>query len=242
MTKYIWHRPTKAFTCFTAFAMLGMICLGFWQISRLVWKEQFIATLEASNIKAPLTQLPQANEELAELGFRKAILLGEFLHQHEFHISPRSFRGKLGYHILTPFHMIDGRVILVNRGWVSTDEKEPKDRLGSQIEGALTLNLLLRTDKDYTDFTPPNNAEKNIWFYKDYAAMREHSGLKLLPLSGDAIGTPNREIRPVPLAGDIKIRNDHLQYVLTWFGIAVGIGMFYFFTHYRRETMETDND
>ena len=234
MKNYTWHSPKLSFTIFTIISILILSSFGFWQVERLVWKRELIEKIENANSSSIILELPNEQDKLKTLAFRKAKLTGVFLNEHEFHITPRSFRGKLGYHINTPFKLKDGRIILINRGWVVTELKKQEARLKSIINDEVTIDVQFRLDKDYTKFTPKSSPEDNIWFHKDYENMSKHSGLQLLNIGADVIGEQNRDVLPIPSTGEIKIRNDHFEYILTWFGIAIGIFFVYFFGHFRQ--------
>ena len=58
------------------------------------------------------------------------------MNDHEFHLAARYDHNVLGYHVLTPFQLDDGRIVLLNRGWVPYDKKEPATRPEGQLTGA----------------------------------------------------------------------------------------------------------
>ncbi len=216
-------RKPLYFLLFAAFMATTMFYLGAWQIQRLHWKEALIASLDTAAKAEPLTTLPAKETLSLHDNFSRYRLNGTFLNNKEIHLAVRYFKGKLGYHLLTPFKTTDGTIILLNRGWIPTEKKELNKRPKSLAEGIQTVTFMLRSDKDHTSFTPDNQPAKNMWFWRDIPTISKVAGVELYPLSGDVIGEQNPETLPVPSSGIITLRNDHLGYALTWFGIGISI-------------------
>lgn len=198
--------------------------LGTWQTVRLQWKEGLIAQLEQARANEMLTmqELPDSQEDYAPLRFRFAQISGVYLNKHELHMAARYHNGQLGYHLFTPLKLTDGRLLMVNRGWIPTFAKEQETRPETLAEGAQSLKVMIRTQTDRNKFTPINQPEDNIWFGRDVDEMASVTGLELLPITVDVVGEQVRQVYPVPSTGEIKLRNDHLSYAVTWFGIAIG--------------------
>jgi surfeit locus 1 family protein len=219
----ISSRSRKFFIVFSLFMALLMAFLGAWQLQRLAWKEALIAELDAAEKAAPKDMLPSAADLGEDGGFWRYRLTGSFDNDKEVHLAIRYYKNKLGYHVLVPFTLSDGRVIMLNRGWVPTEKKEQAKRPESVAQGEQTVTVMLRSDKDYNYFTPANQPEKNVWFWREIPAIAKFTGHALYPLSADIIGEQKDDILPVPSNGHIELRNDHLGYAMTWFGIGVAI-------------------
>ena len=76
--------------------------------------------------------------------FRNLALYGVFQHDMETFLTGRTYEGNAGFHVVTPFLLEDGRIILVNRGWVSEDYRDPAKRAFSQIDGKISVTGILR--------------------------------------------------------------------------------------------------
>lgn len=219
MTFSHFHRPGFfAWLCFlSAFAVL--IGLGAWQLERLQWKRALIAGVEAGKTAAALEGLPH---DLPPR-FQHVRVSGTF-GQQEFHVTPRYYNNTLGYHLFSLFTLEDGRHVFVNRGWVPVAQKEPDTRRGSEAPaGRVTLTAIIREGNERNYFTPDSQPEKNIWFGRDIVHMAAFAGIKdILPYTLDVLGEPQAGVLPVPSQGEVKLRNDHLQYAVTWFLIALG--------------------
>ncbi len=229
-----WHspRPLAWLAVLTAVALMGG--LGIWQLQRLGEKEALLAEIAQQGAKPP-APLPQPNAELTANGFRKFAVTGTFLHEYEIHLAARYFRGALGYHILTPLRLDDGRLLLVNRGWVPAAKKESVNRPETLIPGPQSLVVMLRTDRDHTPFTPDHDIKDNIWFWRDIPEIRKRTGLDLLPVSADVVAPAiDRTVLPIAGDGSFDLRNDHLGYAITWFLVGLSGAIVFFFFHYRK--------
>jgi surfeit locus 1 family protein len=219
-----FHRPhPMAWLCFLA-AFFTLIALGIWQLERLSWKEALIAEIEAAKTAPPLTALPDtASVKASASVFRRIAITGTFAKQ-EFHVTPRYYHEKLGYHLFVPFTLRDGRHVLVNRGWVPTAQKDPATRPKSLTpHGKVTLTVMLRDEPARHYFTPPNQPEKNLWFGRDVEGMARVAGITdIYPYSLDIVGVQQADILPIPSDGNIPLLNDHLHYAITWFLLAIG--------------------
>ena len=212
------------------------VALGTWQVERLKWKEGIIAALAEANAQDALTRLPKTEAELKPLQFRKVTLTGTWRGDVEFHLAPRYYRDKFGYHVITPFKLADDRVVLVNRGWVPAKKKEPSERPETRVRGRATINGLVRIGAERNYMSPPNQPEKNIWFGRDAEAMAASANLKnLIPAMVDVVGLQDVKQLPVPSDGTIRLKNDHLSYIITWYGIALGI-LVIFVLYHRKKT------
>ncbi|MBN8530393.1 MAG: SURF1 family protein [Alphaproteobacteria bacterium] len=166
-------------TVCTAGALLVLLALGTWQVQRLFWKEALIATAEA-RLKEEPTALPEGADGAA-LEYRRINVTGSFAHEKEIHLGVRYRKGVVGYAILTPMKLADGRWLLVNRGWVPPEKRDPETRKETQLPGEVSLAVMIRAPKKKGYFVPENNLAKNYWFYVDMAQAREFTGLELLP-------------------------------------------------------------
>ena len=118
-------RPFLWLTIVSLPALLVLVGLGSWQLQRLQWKNDLIASFE-SRAAAPPIAVPATDASLGDVGlddveFRRLALVGTFQHDKEVFLTGRTYEGNAGFHIVTPFQLDDGRIILINRGWVSED-------------------------------------------------------------------------------------------------------------------------
>lgn len=214
-------------------AVLAMLALGTWQVQRLHWKEALIAERQARSA-APAVALPGPGEDPAGLEFRRTAATGRFLHDREMYLAARSLNGNPGYHLVTPFALTDGRVILVDRGWVPVDRKEPASRRAGQLEGELRMEGLIRLPGRQSWVVPDNEPERNVWFWIDLPAMAAHAGVEAETRYFVEAG-PAEVPGGFPIGGQtrINLRNDHLQYAITWYALAAALLAIYLLYHRR---------
>lgn len=218
-----------------------MLFLGGWQLQRLAWKEGLIERLESRMYDAPIAP-PAAGVDIDDAEFRRVRAEGRFLNDQEMFLTGRPEKGTVGLHVVTPFVTGDGRTLLVNRGWIPDDRRDPAKRPNSQPEGTVTLEGIVRKPSLRNAFTPDNEPAKNLWFYVDVAEMAAKAGVTdVPPYYIDALrNTDSRMELPIGADPQIGLRNEHLQYALTWFFMAIGLIVVYVVWHRGVEKEERD--
>lgn len=230
-------RPLAWFFFLAAFATT--VGLGTWQVKRLQWKESLIATIDAAKEDAPITDaLPLEEAELETLNFRPACARGTWLQRDgqtiEFHVFPRFYNGTNGYFIVSPL-VTKTQTVLINRGWVPMAKKLLETRPETAVQGAAKICGLLRVGNERNWLTPPNDAARNLWFGRDVAEMAAAAKLEnVVPGMLDIVGKQDAKRLPVPSDGVIRLRNDHLSYIITWYGIALGILIIFLLYHRKK--------
>ena len=217
-------RPRLWPTLATAIGLAALIGLGTWQVERLLWKAQQIGAREAQ-LTAPPTALPVSGADWAAWDFRKVRAIGTFRHDLEQLFGTYAIDGVLGYHVLTPLARRDGAAVLVDRGWVPADRAHPAARRQGELAGEVEVDGIARYRADAAPgwFTPENQPAERLWFSYDLPALERALGLELLPVAIEADATPNPG--GLPLGGQTltELPNNHLQYVITWYGLAVAL-------------------
>lgn len=215
-------RPKFWPTVTTVLMLIALLGLGTWQVQRYSWKADLLEKLTTRSEAAALA-LPSGLTVSEELEFQRVALTGTYLHEHEFHLFGRSLRGNPGVHVLTPLRRADGNgYILINRGWVPFDKRSAEDRSAGQIEGNVTFEGIVRLVKGPGAFTPENDPVKNDWFFVEPAAMAKLAGIDALPdyyvLSGEK-DVPGGY--PVSRQWRLDIPNNHAEYAITWYLMAL---------------------
>jgi surfeit locus 1 family protein len=228
----IRFRPLLWPTVFSVSVLLLLLALGSWQIERLFWKRELIAERQAAVTAAPVA-LPRSLEEVRGMEFRHVIDEGVFLNDKEIFLGATSEAGRNGYQVLTPLQEKGGRIVFVNRGFIPAELKDPSKRSEGQIAGTVRVQGLLRlpTGKPVW-FLPDNRPDLNYWLWVDLSAMAAADKLKnVAPFYIDADSTPNPGGWPKGGVTRLELRNDHLQYAITWFSLAVALTVIYFLYH-----------
>jgi surfeit locus 1 family protein len=228
-------RPLFWPTVFTVPVVLLLLGLGSWQIERLFWKRELIAQRQTALAAAPVTA-PRSLEEARGMEFHYVTDEGVFLHDKEIFLGATSEAGRNGYQVLTPLQEPSGRIVFVNRGFIPAELKDPTKRSAGQIAGTVLVAGLLRLPPAEKPawFLPYNRADLNYWFWVDLPAMAIADRLdRVAPFYIDADTTPNPGGWPKGGVTRLQLPNDHLQYAITWFSLAVALIVVYFVFHRR---------
>lgn len=211
-------------------AFTVLLALGTWQVQRLHWKEGLIATIDERIASAPrpLAEIEARLADAGDVDYWPVTVSGTFRHDGERHFFA-THRGQSGYFVFTPLALDDGRLVLVNRGFVPFDRKDPATRAEGQVEGAQTVTGLARNrvEEKPNSLMPDNNPGKNIFYWKDFDAMTSSTGVgtreDYLGFFIDADDAPNPGGLPVGGVTLIDLPNSHLQYAVTWYGLAAAL-------------------
>jgi len=206
-----------------ALALVLLVGLGVWQLYRLQWKTELIATRESQLALPPvdITGDPGALDPDA-LGFRRARARGVFLHDREIYLAATR-GGKVGFDVITPLRLAGGGTILVDRGWVPAARRDPARRAAGQVAGPVAVEGILRPAGRKRWLTPDNDRARNYWFWRDLAAMAEAAGVEAAPVLLVAGPSPNPGGWPKGRAPRVDLPNNHLGYAVTWFLLAIGL-------------------
>ncbi|WP_269932140.1 SURF1 family protein [Aminobacter sp. HY435] len=211
-----------------AFALL--IALGTWQVQRLHWKnglvEQIAERTQAQPL--PLAEMEVKYRATGDVDYWPVTLSGTFLHEGERHFFA-TWDGQSGFYVYTPLKLDDGRYVLVNRGFVPYDLKDAAKRPTGQVAGSVGITGLARNPLDEKPgaLVPDNDLAKNVFYWKERDAMAATAGLPagatVLPFFVDADKTANPGGLPIGGVTMINMPNNHLQYAVTWYGLAAAL-------------------
>ena len=225
-------RPALWMTICSVIALVILIALGSWQMYRMQWKAGLIAEFETRAHAAP--QDVMAIDVESPVRYQRVQVAGTWLHQHEVQLIGRTFEGTAGYHVITPLMLNDGRMVMINRGWVSQDYRMPDSRPFTQTSDPVTFEGIIRLPAQKGYFVPENNLEKDDWFtlsIGDIARYRSLDDTLITSFTVDALRGDGAHKLPIGAAVDIALPNNHLQYALTWYGLALGLIGVYFAWH-----------
>jgi surfeit locus 1 family protein len=208
----------------TVLAVAGFVALGVWQLERRAWKLDLIARVDARLAADPVPApgpdaWPAISRDRDEYARIRAT--GRFLDDRETAVLAVTEYGS-GFWILTPLVTPDFTV-LVNRGFVPHDRRDPATR--SPPEGEVTVTGLLRLTEPGGGFLRANAPSEDRWYSRDVAAIAAAEALPgpVAPYFIDADATPNPGGLPIGGLTVVRFRNAHLSYALTWFALAAGL-------------------
>lgn len=216
------------------FALAGFVALGMWQVNRLTWKTELIQRVEQRVKTAPVAAPGPAewrtlNEASGE--YRRVTLRGQYAHDLETLVQATTALGS-GYWVLTPLRTDQGFWVLVNRGFVSPDKRDPATRRERAAEGPQTAEGLLRLSEPHGRMLQDNDLAAGRWYSRDVAAITAARGLGTAGSTGDKAGPVAPYFVDLAAANDapldwprpgltvLHFSNNHLIYALTWFVLA----------------------
>lgn len=207
-----------------------LVALGTWQLQRKAWKEDLIATSTGRLAAAPAAlpgpdswpRLDQASDEYRRVKFTATFANGE---EALVYAAASAFRPDVtgrGYWVFTPARLADGVFVIVNRGFVPDDRKDAGSRAGGQIAGPVEIIGAMRWPETRHWFSPADDPQHNVWFTRDPAAIAAAKGIgpvapfyveQELPVPPGGLPQPGKLV--------VQLRNEHLQYAVTWYGLAL---------------------
>ena len=222
---FLGHLTFKPGGLMTTFFMIFfpiLIYLGMWQIDRGFEKQEVWKTYEERKVMVPFEELEFERKPLEELWYRTIILKGKFKLK-SYILDNRIYRNKKGYEIFTLFETVQGKNILINRGWADEDalSKIYEEKLSTNpviIQGIISpfnrfgLNL---QEEPKTESWPKKVQE--LTFDQAFTDLKKY-GLNnsIVHLSAAS----NRALEPIWKPYQFK-SSRHFGYALQWFGLSL---------------------
>ncbi|MBL8553096.1 MAG: SURF1 family protein [Phenylobacterium sp.] len=226
MTTEAHRRFPVGLTVATAIAFAILMALGTWQVQRLRWKEDLlarIAALQAAEPQALDTVLARvSNGGDGDFTRVEAVCAGLASAPYLELYSVRD--GQAGSRLISACRVAGGRSgsILVDRGFVA-DTVSARPPVDAAATAPMAIFGVLRKPETGNLFSPQNTPER--WYTRDVAAMA--AALKApepapLFLMAETSSNPEwKALVPAPIPADIP--NRHLEYALTWYGLAAAL-------------------
>jgi len=203
-------------------AFMALLALGTWQVERRAWKLDLIARVDA-RIHAPAAPAPGPADwpALTAAGdeYRHVTATGAFLPGQDTLVQATTALGG-GFWVLAPFRTDGGFTVLVNRGFVPGERRDPGSRDPGLAQRRVTG--LLRVTEPGGGFLRSNDPAADRWHSRDVAAIAAKRGLgEVAPYFIDAEAVPGAAPLPVGGLTVVSFPNSHLVYALTWYGLAL---------------------
>ncbi len=207
-----------------AFALF--VGLGVWQLQRAAEKEQLLAAIERGARAAPI-ELPYADSALAGAEFHRVRAQGQFLGERQFLLDNRLLDGRVGYDVITPLVLADGRTVLVDRGWLPAGpRREPQGDVALEMTGPVTVTGRLWRPDPAVALGPAVAPSSGEWPRTvtriDYQALGQELGRTLTPAVIRAERGAPWVLTPRPLEPRFGPER-HYGYAVQWFALALTV-------------------
>ena len=195
----------------------GFVALGIWQVERRAWKLNLIEQVAARAHAPPVAPPGPASWGTITAttdAYRRIRLGGAFDNSRETLVRAATALGS-GYWVVTPLRTAQGFTVLVNRGYVSPEQRAAHGK----PSGPTTVTGYLRITEPGGGFLRHNDPATGKWYSRDVTAIAAARGLTdVAPyfVDADKVGTG----APVGGLTIIAFPNNHLVYMLTWFALA----------------------
>ncbi len=222
-----WARFRAAGLVTVTIATLAALCLliwlGTWQLQRKAWKEGLLRDVAQRSGQAP-ADVGMSIFAAPPPVFSHVRLTGRFLHDKERYWFSDGRLGS-GFQVFTPLELQPGHVVWINRGYVPGKLRAPATRIQGQLEGVVTVTGLVREVGERNAFTPANDVAGNVWYWRDLPALQASAftpEVKFAPVMVDADAVPANP-GGWPEGGNslVALPNRHLEYAVTWYGLAL---------------------
>ncbi|MCJ8508879.1 SURF1 family protein [Rhizobium lemnae] len=210
--------------------VLVFLGLGTWQVQRLFWKLDLIARVDSRIHAEPVpAPPPSTNVSTANDEYKRVTATGRLLNDKEALVQAVTELGP-GFWVVTPLQTADQGIILINRGFVPKEKRDPAVRKEAQYTDPVTITGLLRISEPKGGFLRTNDPSADRWYSRDVEAIAKARSLtNVAPYFIDTDATPNPGGFPVGGMTIVKFRNSHLVYALTWYSLAaMSAGAVYF--------------
>ena len=215
-------RPGVLPTLAMVAAVVVCVAAGRWQQGRMHDKEALGAQRDAALRMAPvaLAGLPQ-EASWSSLRYRAVIADGDYLARAQILVDNKVYGGRVGYHVVTPLRLADGRAVLVNRGWVAQGPSRAVLPDAPAPGGTVTVTgRIAIPDPGYLELKPDATVG-SLWQNLDPARFAAATGIAVLPVVIEEAPGPAPNdglVRDWP-APDSDI-DRHRIYMVQWYTFA----------------------
>ncbi len=221
---------------FALLALALLAALGTWQLERKAWKDKLIETLN-ERLSAPPLPLPPAGSweglDPSDAEFRRVAFRAEFVnpnppnprnHEARVYTAGSGLRDDIkapGYFVFAPARTADGRIVVVNRGYVA-GQPNADTKPAPRPEGPVDIVGILRWPEERGWFVPGYDGRNDVWYARTLFEMTSQKEWDTTaPFYVEQESPAPAGGIPKPGALRLNLPNNHLQYALTWYGLAI---------------------
>lgn len=194
-----------------------LLFLGNWQVRRLHWKTDLLATIAAAEAgpPVPLTAAPQP--------FTKVAVTGRYRYDLEASLGAEVRGPVLGTHLLTVLEAEGLPPILVDRGWITGNRQ---DTAIARPEGPVTVTGYVSPPNERDSFAATDDTAGRRFYTSDARAIGAALGMPgIMPDLLVALAAPGQPPTALPQPALTLPRppNSHLGYAITWYGLGASL-------------------
>jgi surfeit locus 1 family protein len=203
------------------FFIFIVLSLGTWQVFRLNSKSQLISDLENNLKRNSIDFNVDIDKEYTKVLLKKKNLKSKiFL----YHLN----KGEIGFKVIVPYEVNSSLLVLVDKGWIR------KDKINSIKNSLLNDDIIEGYTKKIREkklFTPKNNIKEDFLYSVEIDNLKKSLNKNIYPLLIIQTSKTKKDI--IPNDYRVSLSNNHLQYAITWYGLA--LFTIIFFLYYRRK-------
>jgi cytochrome oxidase assembly protein ShyY1 len=224
------------FGLFTLVMVALFVGLGIWQLQRRLEKHALISALTERLAAAP-APLPPASQwgalspdrdEFRRVSFAATYLRAQDAMVYSAGSAVREDISGPGTWAFLPARLASGEIVVINAGFVENtmQDRDVQDRAVRRLftDSQVLLTGYLRFPERSGVLTPAENPARRLWFARDHLAMARALGWGVVaPFYVDLESPAPVSGNPKPGPLQVHLRDDHMQYAVTWFALASAV-------------------
>ena len=211
----------KSLDIFFIFFIFTILSLGTWQVYRLYLKNNLISDLQNNLKTSSINFNVDIDKEYTKVLFKKKDLNTKiFL----YHLN----KGEIGFKVIVPYEINSSLLVLVDKGWI---RKDKINLIKNTLFNDDIIEGYTRKIREKNLFTPNNNIKEDFLYSVEIDNLKKSLNKNIYPLLIIQTSKTNKDI--IPNDFEVRLPNNHLQYAITWYGLA--IFTIIFFLYYRKK-------
>ena len=211
----------KSLDIFFIFFIFIVLSLGTWQVFRLYSKSKLISDLENNLKRSSIDFNVDIDKEYVKVLLKKKDLKSKiFLYQLN--------KREIGFKVIVPYEVNSSLLVLVDKGWIR------KDKINSIKNSLFNDDIIEGYTKKIREkklFTPKNNIKEDFLYSVEINNLKKSLNKNVYPLLIIQTSKTKKDI--IPNDYEVSLSNNHLQYAITWYGLA--LFTIIFFLYYRKK-------
>ena len=190
--------------------------MGTWQVYRLYLKNNLISNLQNNLKTSSINFNVDIDKEYTKILFKKKDLNTKiFL----YHLN----KGEIGFKVIVPYEINSSLLVLVDKGWI---RKDKINLIKNTLFNDDIIEGYTRKIREKNLFTPNNNIKEDFLYSVEIDNLKKSLNKNIYPLLIIQTSKTNKDI--IPNDYEVRLPNNHLQYALTWYGLALFTIIFFF--------------